>query len=170
MDKGTGAALTSFIDPSLNWDDVPWILSLTKLPVMLKGVQTKEDAFLAYESGVAGIVVSNHGGRQLDYCRSGLECLHEIMTAMGKYPDWKRAYDSGRFEVFVDGGVRRGADVFKALALGAKMVGLGRPFIYGLAAYGEAGVRKVVQCIEEELFVVMRLMGTRTLSDLQRVV
>merc|ERR1711908_95848 len=118
---------------------------------------------MAYEAGVAGIVVSNHGGRQLDYCRSGLECLQEIMEEIRKYPDWKKAYDEHRFEVFVDGGVRRGADIFKALALGARMVGMGRPFLYSLSAYGEAGVQKLIRLLEEELFIVMRLMGTKTL-------
>lgn len=153
---------------------------------MLKGVQTGEDAVLAYEADVAGIIVSNHGGRQLDYCRSGLECLEEVMTSLRKHvkakqnpstpgsskssppSSYKNKLVNGEFDVLVDGGVRRGGDVFKALALGAKMVGLGRPFIYGLAAYGEAGVKKVIELLEEELTMVMRLMGCREISDIRR--
>eukprot|EP00392_Amoebophrya_sp_AT5.2_P003316 g3321.t1 len=189
--QGTGRALSAWLDPSFDWEGLKWLQSITKLPIVLKGVQTGEDAVLAYEANVAGIIVSNHGGRQLDYCRSGLECLEEVMTSLRKHvkakeqnPSSSRASPgssnkfpltnsknklvNGEFDVLVDGGVRRGGDVFKALALGAKMVGLGRPFIYGLAAYGEAGVKKVIELLEEELTMVMRLMGCREISDIRR--
>merc|ERR1712031_26334 len=100
--QGTTRAISSFIDPSLNWNDVPWIKSITNMPVILKGIQTGEDAVAAYRSGVNGIVVSNHGGRQLDYARSGIEMLEECMDALRSINA-----DLDKFTVFVDGGFRR---------------------------------------------------------------
>jgi len=129
---------------------------------MLKGVQTASDALKAYESGVDGIVVSNHGGRQLDFARSGIEMLAEIMEALREHKA-----DLDNFSIFVDGGFRRGSDVFKALALGAKCVGVGRPSLVGMAAYGEAGVEKVFQIFKDELEMHMRLMGTPTIADMK---
>ena len=111
------------------------------MPIILKGIATAEDAILAYESGVQGIVLSNHGGRQLDTARSGLEVLVEVTAALrarGYWPDPK-------FEIFVDGGVRRASDVLKALALGAKAVGVGRAFLYAFCAYGQEGVERAIQ-------------------------
>lgn len=111
------------------------------MPIILKGVSTAEDAILAYEAGVQGIVLSNHGGRQLDTARSGIEVLVEVVAALkqrGYHPDPK-------FEIYVDGGVRRASDVLKALALGAKAVGVGRAFLYSFCAYGEAGVERAIQ-------------------------
>ena len=111
------------------------------VPIILKGISTAEDAILAYESGVQGIVLSNHGGRQLDTARSGLEVLVEVVAALkarGYHPDPK-------FEIFVDGGVRRASDVLKALALGAKAVGVGRAFLYAFCAYGQEGVERAIQ-------------------------
>jgi L-lactate dehydrogenase (cytochrome) len=160
--QGTARAISSFIDPSLNWADIPWFKSITKMPIMLKGVQTGEDALKAYESGVDGIVVSNHGGRQLDFARSGIEMLAEVMQALREHQ-----CDLDKFTVFVDGGFRRGSDVFKALALGAKCVGIGRPSLVGMAAYGEEGVEKVFQIFKEELEMHMRLMGTPTIADMK---
>ncbi len=111
------------------------------VPIILKGIATAEDAILAYEAGVQGIVLSNHGGRQLDTARSGLEVLVEVVAALkarGYYPDPK-------FEIFVDGGVRRASDVLKAIALGAKAVGVGRAFLYAFCAYGQEGVERAIQ-------------------------
>ena len=124
------------------------------MPIILKGIATAEDAILAYESGVQGIVLSNHGGRQLDTARSGLEVLVEVTAALrarGYWPDPK-------FEIFVDGGVRRASDVLKALALGAKAVGVGRAFLYAFCAYGEAGVERAIQ--------IFRVRYSSSLSNL----
>jgi len=163
VDKSQGVtrAISSFLDPSLNWKDLPWVRSITKMPIILKGIQTGEDAVRSYEAGMDGIVVSNHGGRQLDFTRSGIEMLVEVMDAL-------RAINANldKFTVLVDGGFRRGSDVFKALALGAKGIGLGRPTLVGMAAYGEEGVDKVIQIFKDELEMHMRLMGTPTVADM----
>jgi len=153
--QGAARAISSFIDPSLCWEDIPWIRSLTNMKILLKGVQCGEDAVLAYQMGLAGVVLSNHGGRQLDTCRSGIEVLPEVMDALRAAGCGK-----GEFEVMVDGGVRRGADIFKAIALGATAVGIGRPVLYSLASYGEKGVARMVQMLQDELQMVMRLSGT----------
>jgi len=159
--QGTTRAISSFIDPSLSWKDMPWFKSITRMPIILKGIQTGEDAVRAYEAGMDGCVVSNHGGRQLDYARSGIEMLVEIMDALHSI-----GADLDKFTVLVDGGFRRGSDLFKALALGAKAVGLGRPTLVGMAAYGEEGVEKVVQIFKDEMEMHMRLMGTPTIADM----
>jgi L-lactate dehydrogenase (cytochrome) len=159
--QGTTRAISSFLDPALNWKDVPWLRSITNMPIILKGVQTGEDAIRSYESGVDGIVVSNHGGRQLDFARSGIEMLVEIMDALRSINA-----DLDKFTVLVDGGFRRGSDLFKALALGAKGVGIGRPSLVGMAAYGSEGVDKVVQIFKDELEMHMRLMGTPSVQDM----
>lgn len=161
--QGTTRAISSFIDPSLNWKDLPWLRSCTKMPIILKGIQTGEDAINTYQAGMDGIVVSNHGGRQLDHTRSGIEMLVEVMDALHSINA-----DLERFTVLVDGGFRRGSDIFKALALGAKAVGIGRPSLVGMAAYGEEGVDKVVQIFKDELDMHMRLMGTPTVADMTR--
>lgn len=158
--KGVANALTSFIDSSLDYDDIKWIQSFCTLPIVLKGVQCGEDAILAARAGVAGIVVSNHGGRQLDSCRAGIDILEEVMLALGMA--------DLTLEVFVDGGFRRGTDIFKALALGATGVGIGRPFLYALAGYGEAGVEHAIQLLQDELALCMRLMGVRRIKDINR--
>lgn len=164
------------------------------MPIVLKGIQCGEDAILAVHHGVQGIIVSNHGGRQLDYARSGIEILPEVMDALRSIGaehkievTYTRLLASHRLlaQVYVDGGVRRGTDVFKALALGAKAVGIGRPVLYGLAGYGQDGVERVLQifkvrthsvvsrraivlmCVQEELDVCMRLMGTPTIADIK---
>merc|ERR1719359_1477529 len=159
--QGTTRAISSFIDPSLNWNDMPFFKSITKMPIILKGIQTGEDAIRAYETGMDGMVVSNHGGRQLDYARSGIEMLVEVMDALHSI-----GADFEKFTVLVDGGFRRGSDLFKALALGAKGVGIGRPTLVGMAAYGEEGVEKVVQIFKDEMEMHMRLMGTPTVKDM----
>jgi L-lactate dehydrogenase (cytochrome) len=156
--KGVAAALSSFIDPALCWEDLKWFRSITTMPLILKGVQCVEDAVQAHHYGCDGIVLSNHGGRQLDFAPSGIEILPEVMHALKMY--------NSKMEVYVDGGIRRGTDIFKALALGAKAVGIGRPVLYGLASYGQAGVERVLQMLKDELIVCMRLMGTPKLSDI----
>ena len=144
----------------MTWDDVAWFRSLTDMPIVLKGIQTAEDALLAYQHGVDGIVVSNHGGRQVDTARPALEVLVEVMDALRDIN-----YDSERnFEVYVDGGIKRGSDVFKALAVGATAVGIGRAALYGLAAYGQAGVEHTLQILQNELYTTMQFMGTPTVG------
>lgn len=160
--EGVARAISEFIDPSLCWDDITWLKTITKLPIILKGVGCGLDTVMAYKMGCAGVVLSNHGGRQLDTARSGIEILPEAIDALTKHDaDWR-----SRFEVFVDGGIRRGSDIFKALALGATAVGIGRPVLYSLAAYGQAGVERMCSLFKEELTMVMRLMGTPAIADI----
>jgi L-lactate dehydrogenase (cytochrome) len=138
--QGAARAISSFIDPGLCWDDIYFFRSITKMPIILKGVQRAEDALKAVEYGVDGVVFSNHGGRQLDYARSGIEVLVEAMDALKK-KGWEK-----KLEVYVDGGVRRATDIIKALCLGAKGVGIGRPFLYAMSSYGQEGVERAIQC------------------------
>ena len=160
--EGVARAISEFIDPSLSWDDITWLQTITTLPIMLKGVGSGLDTVLAYQAGCAGVVLSNHGGRQLDTARSGIEILPEAITALNAHdPNWR-----SRFQVFIDGGIRRGSDIFKALALGATAVGIGRPVLYSLAAYGQSGVERMCALFKEELTMVMRLMGTPTIADI----
>jgi len=161
--QGVARAISSFIDPSLNWKDIAWFKTITKIPIVLKGVQCAEDALLAFRHGCQGVVLSNHGGRQLDLARSGIEILPEVMESLRREP----GYSKDNFEVFVDGGVRRGADIFKAIALGATAVGIGRPTIYSLAAYGREGVEHMISIFKNELEMCMRLMGTPTIQDIK---
>jgi len=161
-DQGTTRAISSFIDPSLNWDDLEWFKSITNMPIVLKGIQCAEDAIKAVDYGVAGIVCSNHGGRQIDTSRSGIEVLDEVMDALTE-----RGLQD-KMEVFVDGGIRRATDIYKCLALGAKGCGLGRPFLYGIGAYGQEGAEKVVDILMAEMEMCMRLMGAPTLKDAHR--
>jgi len=160
--EGVARAISEFIDPSLCWDDITWIQSITTLPIILKGVGCGLDTTMAYKAGCAGVVLSNHGGRQLDTARSGIEILPEAIDALYKHDtNWR-----SRFEVYVDGGIRRGSDIFKALALGATAVGIGRPVLYSLASYGQPGVERMCALFKEELTMVMRLMGTKTIADI----
>jgi L-lactate dehydrogenase (cytochrome) len=160
--QGTTRAISSFIDPSLNWDDIEWFKSITNMPIVLKGIQRADDALKAVEYGVAGIVCSNHGGRQIDTSRSGIEILEDVMNALEE-----RGLQD-KMEVYVDGGIRRATDIFKCLALGAKGCGLGRPFLYGIGAYGVQGAETVVDILKAEMEMCMRLMGTPTLKDIGR--
>lgn len=137
----------SFIDPSLSWKDIPWFRSITNMHIILKGVATPEDAILAYEAGCQGIVLSNHGGRQLDTSRSGVENLIDIVAALKTKGPWPNP----NFSVFVDGGVRRASDVLKAIALGASAVGIGRGFLYAFSSYGQEGVEKAIQILRVSL-------------------
>lgn len=145
------------ISTSLTWDILPWLRSLTSLPILLKGILTAEDAHLALEYGAAGMIVSNHGGRQLDSTVAGIEALPEVVEAV-----------DGRCEVYVDGGIRRGTDVLKALAFGARAVLVGRPILWGLAVNGEGGVYHVLQLLRAELELAMALAGCPTLGSITR--
>jgi 4-hydroxymandelate oxidase len=141
------------VDPSLQWKDVDWLCSFAKLPVVLKGILSPEDAQLAVEHGAAAVVVSNHGGRNLDTLPATIEALPGIVEAV-----------QGRIPVLLDGGVRRGTDVLKALALGAKAVLIGRPYTWGLAVGGAAGVAEVVRILVDEFRAAMALCGTCSLK------
>src|SRR5216117_691304 len=144
------------LDSSLTWDDVDWLKSISPLPLVVKGIMTAEDAVLAVDHGIAGIVVSNHGGRQLDSTLGSLDALPEVVAAV-----------RGRIEVYLDGGIRRGTDVLKALALGAKAVFVGRPVLWGLALGGADGVRAVLDELRTELDTAMALAGCAALKDIE---
>ncbi|XP_039685222.1 (S)-2-hydroxy-acid oxidase GLO1 isoform X2 [Medicago truncatula] len=137
--------------------DLKWLQTITSLPILVKGVLTSEDTKLAIQAGAAGIIVSNHGARQLDYVPATIMALEEVVKAA-----------DGKIPVFLDGGVRRGTDVFKALALGASGVFIGRPVVFSLAADGEAGVRKVLQILRDEFELTMALCGCRSLKEISR--
>jgi 4-hydroxymandelate oxidase len=139
----------------LNWEHIAWLRSKTKLPVLIKGVLHAEDARLAVHHGVAGIVVSNHGGRQLDTVPATIDVLPEITAAVG-----------GAMPVLLDGGVRRGTDVVKALALGATAVGVGRPVVWGLAAGGREGVSQVLELLRDDFDQALAMCGGRHPADL----
>lgn len=160
--QGAARAISSFIDPGLCWDDIKWFQSITKMPIILKGVQAWEDAVLAVEAGCQGVVLSNHGGRQLDFARSGIEVLVEVVAKLKERNMWPNP----NFEIFVDGGVRRATDVLKAIALGATAVGVGRPFLYAFSSYGQEGVEQALQILHDEFEMNMRLLGARNLKEL----
>ena len=145
------------VDDSLTWDFIPWIRSITRLPVVVKGLLSPEDAETALGFGVDGIVVSNHGGRQLDGAPTALEALPEIVRAV-----------RGRVPVLIDGGIRRGTDVIKALAMGADAVLLGRPVLWGLAVGGEQGVLRVLQLLRAEIELAMALVGCSSLEEINQ--
>ncbi|KAJ7126375.1 FMN-dependent dehydrogenase-domain-containing protein [Mycena crocata] len=161
--QGAARAISSFIDTALKWDDLKWFKSITKMPLILKGVQCWEDALQAYDAGVAGVVLSNHGGRQLDFARSGIEVLVEVVAKLKEQRGL--AFPNDKFQLFVDGGVRRATDVLKAVALGATAVGVGRPFLYSFSAYGSEGVEKALRILHDEFEMNMRLLGAPTLKD-----
>ncbi|KAM0070947.1 putative (S)-2-hydroxy-acid oxidase [Helianthus debilis subsp. tardiflorus] len=161
MDEANDSGLASYvagqIDRTLSWKDVKWLQTITTMPILVKGVITAEDTRLAIQAGAAGIIVSNHGARQLDYVPATIMALEEVVKAA-----------QGRVPVFLDGGVRRGTDVFKALALGASGIFIGRPVVFSLAAEGEAGVRKVLQMLRDEFELTMALSGCTSLSEITR--
>jgi isopentenyl diphosphate isomerase/L-lactate dehydrogenase-like FMN-dependent dehydrogenase len=143
-------------NPSLNWEHVAKLRKLTRVKLMIKGIETAEDARICREVGMDGIVVSNHGGRAEESGRGTIECLPEVVAASGGLP------------VFIDGGFRRGTDVFKALALGAKAVFVGRPYIWGLAAFGQPGVERVIDLLRGELELVMKQCGVTSVAQIGR--
>ncbi|WP_416978428.1 alpha-hydroxy acid oxidase [Streptomyces sp. T028] len=152
FDDPAGHALTQF-DPAQNWDVVDWLRSITRLPIVLKGILTGADSARAVSAGADAVIVSNHGGRQLDGAPASLEALPEVVAAAG-----------GACTVLLDGGVRRGADVLAARAMGADAVLLGRPVLYGLAVDGEDGVARVLDLLIEELTDAMTLTGTASVA------
>ena len=142
---------------SMNWEFVRRLKDLTRMKLLLKGIQTREDAQLCCENGVDGVVVSNHGGRAEETGRGTIECLPEVVEGV-----------AGRIPVLVDGGFRRGTDIFKALALGANAVGVGRPYLWGLAAFGQAGVERVLDILRTELDLIMRQCGVQSIKEIPR--
>lgn len=162
-ERGTKAAVASaraqqtLLRPDLVWDDFARIRDMWDGPVYLKGVLDADDAQRAVELGADGVLVSNHGGRQLDGAAAALDALPAVVERVGD-----------RVPVFLDGGVRRGSDVVKALALGATAVGIGRPYVYGLAAHGQAGVEHVLEILREEIVRTLTLMGVADVADLDR--
>ncbi|GHJ89828.1 hypothetical protein NliqN6_6230 [Naganishia liquefaciens] len=161
-DEGAARAISAFIDPSLSWKDLAWFKTVTKLPILLKGVQCWEDAVMAVEAGMQGVVLSNHGGRQLEFARSGIEVLVEVVDELKK----RKMFPNPNFEIFVDGGVRRASDVLKAVALGATAVGIGRPMLYSMSTYGTEGVERALQILKDEFEMNLRLIGAPTLKDI----
>ncbi|MGM3308197.1 alpha-hydroxy acid oxidase [Anabaena sp. WFMT] len=156
--QGESGLLTYFaqqINPALTWKDLEWLQSLSPLPLVLKGILRGDDAVRSVEYGAQGIVVSNHGGRQLDGAIASLNALPEIVAAV-----------DGRAEVLVDGGIRRGTDILKALALGAKAVLIGRPILWGLAVSGQTGVAEIISLLKDELTTAMALSGCANLQDI----
>lgn len=154
-ESGLAAYFASQLDPSLDYADLEWLVEASALPVAVKGVHRPEDAERSLEAGAAGVVVSNHGGRQLDTVPASIEMLPAVAEAV-----------DGRGAVILDGGVRRGTDVVKALCLGAQAVMVGRPVLWGLALDGEAGVRRVLNMLRLELREAMALCGAASLEDL----
>uniref|UniRef100_F1L8K8 (S)-2-hydroxy-acid oxidase n=1 Tax=Ascaris suum TaxID=6253 RepID=F1L8K8_ASCSU len=153
-----GSYVQQLFDDSLTFDDLEWLIRESKLPIIVKGVMRAEDADIAVRCGVKGIIVSNHGGRQLDFTPATIECLPEIVRVVAR-----------RCPVFIDGGVRNGGDIFKAIALGADSVFVGRPILWGLtlAFQGKDGVRHVLQILRDEFLNIMQLAGCRTIDEIR---
>ena len=152
------AGLSGEMNPAkADWSYVDRLKKMTKMKLLLKGIDTAEDAVLAREHGVDGVVVSNHGGRATETGRGTIDILPEVVDALGQ-----------RIPVFVDGGFRRGTDVFKALALGARAVGIGRPYVWGLASFGQEGVERVIEILRAELLMTMRNCGVRSTAAFTR--
>jgi isopentenyl diphosphate isomerase/L-lactate dehydrogenase-like FMN-dependent dehydrogenase len=141
----------------ITWSDIEWFRSMTTLPIVLKGIMTAEDARMAVEHGIEAIIVSNHGGRTLDCQAATIDTLPEVVQAI-----------EGRCEVYVDGGIRRGTDVLKALALGADAVLIGRPQYWGLAVDGEAGVKRVLDILRDEMARAMAYAGRASVASIDR--
>ena len=154
IETATGLWAFSFGNPGMTWDDLDWIRSVTELPLLIKGVNSPEDTRTAIDHGVDGIYCSNHGGRQANGGIPAIDLLADVVAAAGDAP------------VIFDSGVRSGADIVKALALGATAVGIGRPYAYGLAAGGQAGVEHVLKCLLAELDLIMAVDGYASLAEL----
>ena len=150
-----GAFVSSQFDPSVSWKDLAWFRSIWPGPLLLKGIMSAQDARLAVEHGVDAVIVSNHGGRQLDGLPGAIEVLPEVVAAV-----------RGHTEVIFDGGIRRGSDVVKAIALGARACMIGRPYLYGMGAAGQAGVERAIDILRTEIDRVQALVGRPTLADL----
>lgn len=156
-DKSILELLDGVINSTLTWDDLGWVRSVSGLPLVVKGVLAADDARRCVEHGADGVVVSNHGGRQLDRTPAPIDVLEDVVAAV-----------DGGCEVYLDGGIRRGTDVVTALALGARAVFLGRPYLYALAAGGEAGVTLCLDLLKAEILNAMALLGTPAVSDITR--
>jgi 4-hydroxymandelate oxidase len=152
-----GQIYSAVLEPHLTWKDVEWLRGFAKVPVLLKGILDADDAKLAVDSGVAGLIVSNHGARNLDTVPATITALPRVVDAVG-----------GRMPIIVDGGIRRGTDVLKALAMGASAVAIGRPPLYGLAVDGAAGVARVIEILRTELEMAMALTGRTTIAAVDR--
>ncbi len=148
-----------YLDPTLTWKDIDWLRSFAKTPVLLKGILNPDDAEIAVKAGVSGIMVSNHGARNLDTVPATIDALPHVAEKV-----------AGRVPLIVDGGIRRGTDVLKALALGATAVGIGRPYLYGLGVGGADGVTRVVEILRKELEMAMMLTGRTSLASIDRSV
>ncbi|MCX5742928.1 MAG: alpha-hydroxy acid oxidase [Proteobacteria bacterium] len=156
-DSGLASYVAALLDPGLSWDAIGWLRSITTLPILVKGIVRPDDAARAIAEGAAGVIVSNHGGRQLDASPATIDALPRIVDAVG-----------GRGEVLVDGGIRRGTDVVKALASGARAVLVGRPVLWGLIAGGRAGVGTALAILRRELDLAMALCGCPTVAQITR--
>ena len=148
---------TTFDDAGMTWDIIAWLRANCDMKIVLKGIVTREDAALSINHNVDGIIVSNHGGRQLESLRSTIDCLPEIVEEI-----------DGKIPILIDGGIRRGTDIFKALALGATAVCIGRPFCWGLGALGQQGVEMVLDLLKAELIRDMQLAGTASIEKISR--
>ncbi|MCO5613000.1 hypothetical protein L7F22_067273 [Adiantum nelumboides] len=155
-ESGLASYTANQVDRSLSWKDLKWLQTITSLPILVKGILTAEDTKMALQYA-AGIIVSNHGARQLDYVPATINVLEEVVAAA-----------EGKVPVFLDGGIRRGTDVLKALALGASGVFVGRPVVFSLAVDGEAGVKKMLDMLRDELELAMSLAGCTSLKDITR--
>jgi 4-hydroxymandelate oxidase len=149
------AAFDALVDPSLTWDDIAWLTSISNLPVLVKGIVRADDARRAVDAGAAGVIVSNHGGRQFDTAPAAIDALRPVADAV-----------AGQIDVILDGGIRRGADVIKAVAMGARAVQIGRPIVWGLVVNGENGVRDVLSLLRDELDLAMALAGCRSIDEI----
>jgi 4-hydroxymandelate oxidase len=156
---GSLEIFSSVLDPALSWKDVEWLSSFAKVPLLVKGVINPEDADRAVKAGIGGIIVSNHGGRNLDTLPATIDALPQVTDKV-----------AGRVPVLVDGGIRRGTDVLKALAMGANAVLIGRPYLYGLGAAGQEGVTSVIKILQRELQMAMVLTGRPNVSAIDRSV
>ncbi|XP_050498004.1 2-Hydroxyacid oxidase 1-like [Diabrotica virgifera virgifera] len=146
-----------FTDPEVEWSYITWLKTITNLPIVVKGVLTGEDAIAAADAGASAILVSNHGGRQLDSLPSAIEALPEVSKAVGH-----------RIELYMDGGIRDGTDVYKALGLGARMVFIGRPALWGLTHDGEKGVKNILDILKKELDNAMGITGCSKITDINK--
>jgi len=157
MFDGMDMTGVSSLNYTITWRDLAKLKSFSKMKLVIKGISTGEDAQRCFDSGADGVVVSNHGGRAEESNRSTIECLPDVVSAVG-----------GKIPVLIDGGIRRGTDIFKALALGATAVGIGRPYVWGLGAFGQPGVERVLDILRLELEVAMRQNGAPRLVDINR--
>lgn len=149
------AAFDALVDPNLTWEDIAWLTSVSNLPVLVKGIVRADDAKRAIDAGAAGVIVSNHGGRQFDTAPAAIDALCPVADAVGD-----------QAEVILDGGIRRGADVVKAIAMGARAVQIGRPIVWGLVVGGEGGVHSVLTLLRDELDLAMALAGCGSIDEI----